>query len=108
MPAFVIAQPLAEGAAREVVIEAVALDRWRGDYPGALGALGAEIIGNAADGMGLSLLIARPGGIEAEGALPKRLRAAGARDLRITEIGAHAGKVRFVSGASTAGNFGAE
>ena len=36
MPVFVIARPLADGAARDVVIEAVSLDRWRGDYPAAL------------------------------------------------------------------------
>jgi chorismate mutase len=96
MPAFVIAQPLADGAARDVVIESVALDRWRGDYPGALGAIGAEIIGNAADGMGLSLLIARPGGLD-RGAVAEALRRAEARDLRITEVGAHA--ARFDSSA---------
>ena len=96
MPAFVIAKPLADGAARDVVIESVALDRWRGDYPDALGMLGAEIIGNAADGMGLSLLIARPGALEA-GAVAEALRQAGARDLRIAEVGAHA--ARFDSSA---------
>jgi chorismate mutase len=97
MPAFVIARPLAEGAAREVVIECVTLDRWRGAYPGALGALGGEIIGNAADGMGLSLLIARPGALGAD-AVPKALRDAGAGDLRAIEIGAHA--ARFDSSTS--------
>jgi chorismate mutase len=96
MPAFVIAQPLAEGAACDVVIESVTLDRWRGDYPDALGMLGAEIIGNAADGMGLSLLIARPGALGA-GVVADALRQAGARDLRIAEVGAHA--ARFDSSA---------
>jgi chorismate mutase len=94
MPVFVIAKPLAEGAARDVVIEAAALDRWRGDYPAALGALGAEIIGNAADGMGLSLLIARPGDVPPD-ALHSALRAAGAGDLRLVEIGAHAARFDF-------------
>jgi chorismate mutase len=89
MPVFVIAKPLAEGAARDVIIEAVSLDRWRGDYPAELGALGVEIIGNAADGMGLSLLIARPGELHIS-AVAGALLKAGAADLRITEIGAHA------------------
>jgi chorismate mutase len=89
MPVFVIARPLAEGAARDVIIEAVSLDRWRGDYPAELGALGVEIIGNAADGMGLSLLIARPGALHIS-AVAGALLKAGAADLRITEIGAHA------------------
>ena len=31
MPAFVIARPLAEGAARDVVIDCVFIDRWRGE-----------------------------------------------------------------------------
>jgi chorismate mutase len=98
MPVFVIAKPLADGAARDVVIDCVALDRWRGDYPDALGALGAEIIGNAADGMGLSLLIARPGALDA-GAVAGALRQAGASDLKVTEVGAHA--ARFDSSASS-------
>ena len=97
MPVFVIAKPLADGAARDVVIDCVALDRWRGDYPDALGALGAEIIGNAADGMGLSLLIARPGALDG-GAVASALRQAGASDVRVTEVGAHA--ARFVSSVS--------
>jgi chorismate mutase len=97
MPVFVIARPLAEGAARDVIIEAVSLDRWRGDYPAELGALGVEIIGNAADGMGLSLLIARPGALHIS-AVAGALLKAGAADLRITEIGAHA--ERFESSAA--------
>jgi chorismate mutase len=97
MPAFVIARPLAEGAARDIVIESVTLDRWRGAYPDALVALGGEIIGNAADGMGLSLLIARPGALDADAA-PQALRKAGAGDVRAAEIGAHA--ARFDSSAS--------
>ncbi len=52
------------------------LDRWRGEYPQAIAALGGEIVGNAADGMGLSLLVARPGGLP-EGAARPRLAAGG-------------------------------
>ncbi len=91
MPIFVIAKPLADGAARDVVLEAVTLDRWRGDYPQAIGALGGEIVGNAANGMGLSLLIARPGGL-GEGAGGLALRQAGATDVRSLEVGAHAAR----------------
>jgi chorismate mutase len=97
MPVFVIAKPLADGGARDVVIEAVSLDRWRDGYPAALGALGGEVIGNAADGMGLSLLVARPGALDA-GAVESAFRKAGAGDLRIAEVGAHA--ARFDSSAS--------
>jgi chorismate mutase len=91
MPAFVIAKPLADGMARDVVIEAVSVDRWRPDYPAALGEIGAEIIGNAADGMGLSLLIARPGEIMQEVAAAALVRAGGG-DLRLREVGAHAAR----------------
>ncbi len=99
MPVFVIAKPLADGAARDVVIKAVALDRWRSGYSDALAALGCEIIGNAGHGMGLSLLIAHPGALEGA-AVGDAFRKAGAGDLRITEVGAHAG--RFDSSASKA------
>jgi chorismate mutase len=94
MPVFVIAKPLADGAARDVVIEAASLDRWRGGYPAALAEIGAEIIGNAADGMGLSLLIARPGALPSE-TLAEVLRKAGAGDLRLAEIGAHAARFDY-------------
>ncbi|MGO4872574.1 MAG: chorismate mutase [Roseiarcus sp.] len=91
MPIFVIAKPLADGAARDVVLEAVTLDRWRGEYPQAISALGGEIIGNAANGMGLSLLVARPGALP-EGAGGLALAGAGAQDVRSLEVGAHAAR----------------
>jgi len=94
MPSFVIAKPLADGSARDVVLEAVSIDRWRPDYPAALGEVGAEIIGNAADGMGLALLIARPGGAGREVAAAALTRA-GAGDLRLSEVGAHAARFDF-------------
>ena len=91
MPIFVIAKPLADGAARDVVLEAVTVDRWRGEYPQAIAELGGEIVGNAADGMGLSLLVARPGALR-DGAAAAALAAAGAADARSQEIGAHAAR----------------
>jgi chorismate mutase len=91
MPVLVIAKPLAEGAAaRDVVLEAVTLDRWRDSYPHAIAALGGEIVGNAAEGAGLSLLVARPGGL-GEGAAAALVKA-GAVDARSVEIGAHAAR----------------
>ena len=91
MPVFVISKPLADGAARDVVLEQVTLDRWRADIPHSLRAIGAEVIGSAADGMGLALLIERPGALEA-GAVSAALRSAGAADVRASEIGAHASR----------------
>jgi hypothetical protein len=65
------------------------LDRWRPDGLVALRSIGAEVIGSAADGMGLSLLVARPGGI-AQDAVSAALRSAGGADVRGSEVGAHA------------------
>lgn len=89
MPVFVISKPLADGAARDVVLESVTLDRWRADALVQLRMIGAEMIGSAANGMGLALLIARPGGIAAD-AVSDALRSAGGADVRSAEIGAHA------------------
>jgi chorismate mutase len=91
MPVFVVSKPLADGAARDVVLEAARLDRWRGAYPQAIAALGAEIVGNAAEGAGLALLIARPGGLP-DGAAAKALSEAEAADVRSIEVGAHAAR----------------
>jgi chorismate mutase len=92
MPVFVISRPLADGAARDVVLESVAVDRWRPDASDALRTLGAEVIGSAADGMGLSLLVARPGAIAAD-AVSAALRSAGGADVCGSEVGAHADRI---------------
>ncbi len=96
LPVMVIARPLTDGAAREVVLEAVTLDRWRSDLELAVESIGGEIMGKAASGVGLSLLIARPGA-EDRRALTAALTQAGAVDLRAYEIGAHA--MRFDASA---------
>ena len=89
MPVFVISKPLVDGAAREVVLELVTLDRWRADLPDALRGIGAEVIGSAANGMGLALLVARPGG--RRGGRGERGAAIGRRGRRARlEVGAHA------------------
>ena len=91
MPVFVIAQPLAEAASRDVVLHSVRLDRWRDGYPLAVGELGGEIIGNAAEGMGLALLLALPGSIPTA-QVETALRGAGAGDVRLAEAGSHAAR----------------
>ena len=96
MPVFVISKPLVDGSAREVVLESVTLDRWRPDFPSALRGIGAEIIGSAADGMGLALLVARPGA-SPQDAVSATLRSIGGADVRGVEVGAHAD--RFVGSA---------
>ncbi len=91
MPVFVISRPLPDGGARDVVLEAIVLDRWRPDFPYVLHAIGAEIIASAAEGMGLGLLVGRPGEL-APDAVSATLRAAGAADVRSVEIGSHAAR----------------
>ncbi len=89
MPVFVVSKPLVEGDARDVVLDSVTLDRWRSDFPHVLRSIDAEIIGSAADGVGLSLLVARPGVI-APDAISATLRSTGGNDVRSVEVGAHA------------------
>lgn len=89
VPVFVISKPLADGAARDVVLESVTLDRWRRDFPHALRSIDAEIIGSAASGVGLALLVGRPGAI-ARDAVSATLSSTGGADVRSVEIGAHA------------------
>jgi chorismate mutase len=89
LPVYVIAKPLSDGGARQVVLEAMWLDRWRADFGYALTAAGGETIGAAAYGSGFAVLVARPGDA-APDALSQALREAGARDVRTREIGAHA------------------
>jgi chorismate mutase len=91
MPAFVVSKPLAEAAATDVAIKAISLDRWRDGIPAALASIGCEILGNAAGGVGLSLLVAAPGST-GESALREALRNGGADDIRIHDVGSHASR----------------
>ena len=100
LPVFVIAKPLADGGARDIVLEAASLDRWRGGYPQAIAELGGEIIGNAADGMGLSLLIARPGKWP-DGSVERALSASGGADVKSVEVGAHASRFDVTTSVRT-------
>jgi chorismate mutase len=89
IPVFVISNPLVDGNARDIVLESVTLDRWHTGLTRVLETVGAEVIGSAANSVGLALLVARPGGI-AEDAVSARLRTAGGVDVRSAEVGAHA------------------
>ncbi len=93
-PVFVISNPLADGGARDVVLESVTIDRWRSEFPSVLLPIGAEIIGSAASTMGLALLIARPGEVPA-GDVTAKLCSAGGADVRSVEVGAHARRFDF-------------
>ena len=93
MPVFVIAKPLADGAAaRDVVLEAVTLDRWRGGYPaGDRGARAARSSATPPRASGCRCW-SRGRADSSEGAAAAALRKAGAVDARSVEIGAHAAR----------------
>lgn len=95
-PVFVIARPLAEAAAREVVLYAITLDRWRDGIGEAIAGLGGEIIGNAGTAMGLSLFVATSGDV-GECELDAALAGCGAGDIRISEAGSHASRYEITS-----------
>lgn len=102
MPVFVISKPLPDGGARQVVLESMAMDRWRGGYPEAIAGMGGEILGYAADGMGLSMLVARPGEL-VDTAAADALKVAGAADVRTAEIGSHASRFDATHGMEAKG-----
>ena len=96
MPIFVLSKPLAEAAARDVMIRAVTIDRWREPIHVALSDLGAEVLGSAADGMGLSLLIAAPGTVSSDD-LTAAFAGAGVGDMRIHDVGSHAARFDYTN-----------
>ena len=94
MPVFVIAKPLADAAAREIVLYCIHLERWRDGLPAALAGIGGEIIGNAADQAGLSVLAAIPARFDAS-AIQEALAQAGADNARLHEVGSHATRFTY-------------
>ncbi len=94
MPVYVIAKPLADAAAREILLHCVHLERWRDGVPAALATLGGEIIGNAADETGLSLLVAVPARVDAP-AIHGALALSGVSAARLSEVGSHAARFSF-------------
>ena len=94
MPVFVLAQPLAEAAARDIVLHVAIFERWRDSLPATVVALGGEIVGNAAGGVGLSMLVALPGTVSQD-QLRAALAKAGAPPASLTEAGSHAARFDF-------------
>lgn len=94
LPLFVVAKPLTEAAARDTVLYAAELERWRGEIPGGLLACGAEVLGSAPMGEGVSLLVAAPGAVTAA-TLTEACRAAGMPSKSLVEIGSHAARFEF-------------
>lgn len=94
MPVFVVAKPLFEAAAREILLFSAQLERWRDGLPSTLAAAGVDIIGNAADQYGLSLLLAVPARL-GEAAVKAALHTAHAGHVRLHEVGSHAARFAF-------------
>jgi len=93
LPVYVIARPQNEGLARETIVAALTLERWRKEADGALNALGAELVASAGDAQGARLLIAHPADISAQ-ALTDALVRVKCAAHSYCEIGCHA--KRFV------------
>ena len=85
-----IAKPLSDGGARQVVLEALWLDRWRADFASALARRRRR--GHRRRGARRRLLRARGAARRSASpdALSQALRDAGARDVRAREVGSHA------------------
>jgi chorismate mutase len=91
MPLFVVAQPLAEAAVRDVCLYAVLADGWKGSAPSRLPAIDADIVGTAPEGAKPSLLVAVDGKVTPQ-QLREALTQAGAIAPQIAEIGGHAAR----------------
>ncbi len=103
MPVLVVAMPSVATPATEVLLMSLWVDRWRDGIPGAVAALGGEILEQAAAADGLALLVAVPGADLASGAEPSEAAAsrlrdaimAVAADVRVSCIGSHAARYDF-------------
>jgi chorismate mutase len=93
LPVFVVSKPVEDAAARDVLLYAVQVERWRDALPAAIAEIGGEIVGNAAHRMGLSLIVALPGTQADAGARLRALPGA----VRIAEIGSHAARFDIAS-----------
>jgi chorismate mutase len=94
LPVFVVSKSVEDAAARDVALFAVQIERWSEALPALVAEAGGQIIGNAPDRMGLSLLIAVAGPHRAE--FPERLR--GLPGLTaIAEVGSHAARFDVAS-----------
>jgi chorismate mutase len=91
-PLFVIAKPVEDGAARDVVLYAATLGPWR-EIDAALRGTGVEIIAKAPHQS--ALLLAAPGALSTE-ALRETLAGHGIALSGLTEIGSHAARFDFV------------
>ena len=94
LPVFVVSKPVEDATARDVLLYAVQVERWREALPALIGEAAGEIVGNAPDRMGLSLLVAISGPNAGEAG--ERLRALPGAAL-ISEVGSHAARFDVAS-----------
>ena len=94
LPVFVVSKPVEDAAARDVVLYALHIERWRDALPGLIGEAEGEIIGNAPDRTGLSLLVAVSGPQAADAG--ERLRGLPGATV-IGEVGSHAARFDVAS-----------
>ncbi|MBV8848610.1 MAG: chorismate mutase [Methylobacteriaceae bacterium] len=99
LPVFVVSKPVEDAAARDVLLYAVQVERWRDALPALIAEEHGEIIGNAPDRMGLSLLVALPSTDARD--VDERLRTLPGAS-RIAEVGSHAARFDAASRASSA------
>jgi chorismate mutase len=97
-PVYVIARPLAEAVARERVLFAVGVERWRASIPATIAATGSTVIASAASSRGLNLLVESPGEIE-PARLTKAIEQAGVSVTGVGEVGSHAERFGIASPA---------
>lgn len=91
LPVFVLSAPLAEAAARDVMLYSIFVERWRRSIANQFAALGGEVLGNVGTDTGLSLMLAFPGTIATDD-IAAALASAGVQAPRIHEIGSHAAR----------------
>jgi chorismate mutase len=94
LPVFVVSKPVEDAAARDVVVCAIEVERWRDALPALIAEARGEIIGNAPDRTGLSLLVALTG--PQSGDPGKRLHGLPGA-TRIAEVGSHAARFDVAS-----------
>lgn len=93
-PVFVISKPVAEAAARELLLVSFALRHWNPELPAALAAQGGELISSAGLDGGYSVLAALPS--EAgRAALAGGLTHVAGEAIECAEVGAQAARFHF-------------
>jgi chorismate mutase len=89
LPMFAIAKPLAEAAARDVVLYDIEIARWPDMLEACLATRGAEILGSGPQSKATSLLVAAPGHLS-DADLDQAFKEADTDVLNRCEIGSHA------------------